>query len=52
MNKPEEKLRFPINKKEKKLIELIRKTEYGEVRVIVQNQEPVRVEEIKKSVIL
>ena len=39
-----------VNEKEKKLIELIRKVEYGDLKIIVQDQHPIRVEEIKKSI--
>lgn len=36
--------------KEIKLLEIIRNTEYGEIRIIVQEGKPIRVEEIKKSI--
>jgi len=36
--------------KEKKIIKLIRDTEFGELKIIIQNQEPVRIEEITKSI--
>ncbi len=39
-----------MNEREKKLIEFIRNTEYGEIKVIIQNKEPIRIEEIKKSI--
>ncbi|SKC45874.1 DUF2292 domain-containing protein [Maledivibacter halophilus] len=39
-----------LNEKEKNLIELIRSTEYGEIRIVIQNAIPIRVEEIKKSI--
>lgn len=39
-----------VNEKEKKLIELIRSIEYGDLKIIVQNKYPIRVEEIKKSI--
>lgn len=38
-----------LSEKEKKLIELIRSTGYGEIRVAVRNGQPVLVEEVKKS---
>ena len=37
---------------EKQLIEMIRTLNFGEIRVIVQDGKPARVEEIKKSIIL
>ena len=36
--------------KEKHLLKLIRELEFGEVRIFVANGQPVRAEEIKKSV--
>lgn len=36
--------------KEKRLIEMIRELGYGEVRIFVAEGQPVRAEEIKKSV--
>ncbi|WP_199872913.1 DUF2292 domain-containing protein [Inediibacterium massiliense] len=39
-----------INAKEKKLIELIRKIGYGEVKVIIQDGYPIRIEEVKRSI--
>ncbi len=38
-----------LTEKEKKLIELIRSTGYGEIRVAVRDGQPVLVEEVKKS---
>ena len=39
-----------INDKEKKLIKLIRDTEYGEIKIIIQDRQPIRIEELKKSI--
>lgn len=39
-----------ISDREKKLIELIRDTEYGEIKIIIQDKQPIRIEEIKKSI--
>ncbi|PKM79519.1 MAG: DUF2292 domain-containing protein [Firmicutes bacterium HGW-Firmicutes-13] len=39
-----------LNEKERKLILLIRNIKYGEIRVIIQDEMPVRVEELKKSI--
>lgn len=36
--------------REKRLIKLIRDTGFGELKIIIQNQEPVRIEEITKSI--
>ena len=46
-----EKKENPIpTEKEKRLIEMIRELGYGEVRIFVADGQPVRAEEIKKSV--
>lgn len=39
-----------LSPKEKKLMELIRSTGYGELKIIIQDYSPIRVEEIKKSI--
>ena len=39
-----------LSQQEKKLIEIIRSLEYGEVRVILNEGKPTRIEEIKKSI--
>lgn len=39
-----------VSEKEKKLIEFIRKTKFGEIKIIIQNSEPIRIEEIKRSI--
>ncbi len=44
-----EGIRITVNEKEKKLLDLIRKTSYGEIKIIVQDSLPIRVQEIKES---
>jgi hypothetical protein len=39
-----------LSEREKKIIEIIRGSEYGELKIIVQNGEPVRVEAVTKSI--
>jgi hydrogenase maturation factor HypE len=39
-----------INEKEKRLLELVRSTGYGELKVVIQDALPIRVEELKKSI--
>lgn len=39
-----------LTSQEKKLVEIIRETQYGEVKIIVNGGQPVRVEEVKKSI--
>jgi len=39
-----------LTEREENLIRLIRNIEYGEVKIIVQNKQPIRVEEVKKSI--
>ena len=46
----ESKGQIKLNEKEAKLIKLIRATEFGELKIIIQNSLPIRVEEMKKSI--
>ena len=39
-----------LSGKEKKLIEMIRALKFGEMRIIIQDSEPVRIEELKNSI--
>lgn len=39
-----------LTKAEKKLIELVRSLEYGEIRILVKDEKPIRVEEIRRSI--
>lgn len=48
--KEEDDGRITITTIEKKIVELIRSTEYGNIRIIIQDNKPVRVEEIIKSI--
>lgn len=41
---------FPLTDKEEKLIQLIRELKFGEVHIYVADSQPVRAEEIKKSI--
>lgn len=43
-------LQEKITEKEKKILEIIRSLDYGEVRVVVTGGVPTRLEEIKKSI--
>ncbi|WP_129597385.1 DUF2292 domain-containing protein [Anaerophilus nitritogenes] len=42
--------KIEVDEKEKKLIDWIRKIGYGELRVIIQENLPIRIEEVKKSI--
>jgi len=42
--------KFVPTEKERKLLELIRSIEHGEIRVVIQDSIPIRVEELKKSI--
>ena len=42
--------RIELTPQEEKLIRLIRTIGYGEVHIFIQNNKPLRVEEIKKSI--
>lgn len=39
-----------ISEKEKKLLEIIRDINFGEVKIIIQDGLPIRIEELKKSI--
>ncbi|WP_455677376.1 DUF2292 domain-containing protein [Pseudoscardovia suis] len=39
-----------LTKAEKQLIDVIRALDYGEVRVIIKDNRPIRVEEIRRSI--
>ena len=39
-----------LTKAEKQLIEVIRALDYGEVRVMIKDNKPIRVEEIRRSI--
>ena len=41
---------FVLTKAEKQLIEVIRALDYGEVRVMIKDNKPIRVEEIRRSI--
>lgn len=45
-----QKLSEQVTDKEAKLLSIIRKMDFGEVRVVVTDGVPTRVEEIKKSI--
>ncbi len=46
----EKKIESVITERENKLLQLIRNLNFGEVRIYVADGQPVRAEEIKKSV--
>lgn len=39
-----------LTKAEKQLIQVIRSLDYGEVRVMIKDRHPIRVEEIRRSI--
>ena len=39
-----------LTKAEKQLIEVIRALDYGEIRVMIKDNRPIRVEEIRRSI--
>ena len=39
-----------LTKAEKQLIELLRSLEFGELRIMVKDSKPIRVEEIRRSI--
>jgi len=42
--------KLEITESEKKVLEIIRSVDFGEVNVIIQNNKPIRIEEVKKSI--
>ncbi|MCQ2452735.1 MAG: DUF2292 domain-containing protein [Oscillospiraceae bacterium] len=42
--------KFPITEKEERLLRLIREIKFGEFQVHIADGQPVRVEEIRKSI--
>lgn len=46
----EEMFRILLTEKEKKLIELLRKIRFGEIHLYMADGQPVRIEEVKKSI--
>jgi hypothetical protein len=51
-DKKQERINLPVTEKEKSLIEIIRKLKHGEIRVIIQDEAPVRIENIRESIVL
>lgn len=46
----EKKKTVLLTEQEEKVIEIMRNINYGELRIVINNSKPIRVEEIKKSV--
>lgn len=45
-----EKTTMKLTEKEVRLMEIIRKLDFGEVRIVIQDGVPTRLEEIKRSI--
>ena len=45
----DKKITVQVSQQEKRVLELIRGIDYGELRIVINASKPVRVEEIKKS---
>ncbi len=43
-------VKLELCEKETKLIKLMRSIGYGEIKIIIQDKKPIRVEQIKKSI--
>ncbi|MCR4435131.1 MAG: DUF2292 domain-containing protein [Clostridiales bacterium] len=53
MSEEEEKLeliKMELSKKERKLLEIIRRSQQVELKIFIQDGEPVRVEEVTKTI--
>lgn len=46
----DKKTEMKLSPQEKKIIEIIRSTVYGRLKIMVQEGQPVRVEEVTKSI--
>ena len=42
--------KFILTQAEKQIIQLIRALDYGEIRILIKDQKPLRVEEIRRSI--
>lgn len=42
--------KMELTEAEKKILSIIRKIQFGEVRIVITDQKPVRIEEIKRSI--
>lgn len=42
--------KFILTKAEKQIIQLIRALDYGEIRIMIKDKKPLRVEEIRRSI--
>ena len=45
----DKKITVQVSQQEKRVLELLRGIDYGELRIVINASKPVRVEEIKKS---
>lgn len=50
INNRKNNLNGELTEKEKKLIQIIREVDYGEIKILVQDRQPVRIEEVTKSI--
>ncbi|WP_032123151.1 MULTISPECIES: DUF2292 domain-containing protein [Clostridium] len=41
---------YQLNEKEEKLLKIIKEVGFGEIKVIVQDGLPIRIEEVRKSI--
>lgn len=40
----------PLSKAEKQILDVIRALDYGEIRIMIKDKKPIRVEEIRRSI--
>ncbi len=50
LKNPDERENFFLSEQEKKVITILREIKYGEIKVVIQDGIPVRVDEIRKSI--
>lgn len=46
----QEEFKKTIDEKEMHLLDIIRQLQFGEIKIIVQDGQPIRIEELKKSI--
>ena len=50
MSEMKKEKKHTLSEQEEKLLEIIHETGFGEIKVIINDGKPIRVEEIKKSI--
>ncbi|KPU43338.1 hypothetical protein OXPF_27790 [Oxobacter pfennigii] len=46
----QEKIKMDLTRKERRLLEIIRNTQCKEMKISVQDRQPIKIEEVKKNI--